>query len=144
MTPITPPTPPKGPPPRNQCGPLLVLVVAVFLLPAPVQAQDRATTGKITGLVADTTGGVLPGAAVRAVNLDTGLVRNGVSDDSGTYGLVLLPPGPYDVAVELAGFGAAELERRDACRRSRPDHQLHPGSGRRRPDGHRDRRNLPG
>ena len=110
MTLITPRTPPKSPPTRNQCGPLLVGLFAALLLPASTPAQDRATTGKITGLVSDTTGGVLPGASVRAVNLDTGLVRNGMSDDSGTYALVLLPPGSYDVGVELAGFGATELK----------------------------------
>ena len=92
------------------CRPLLVWLIAAFLLPPPAQAQDRATTGKITGLVSDTTGGVLAGAGVRAVNLDNGLVRTGVSGASGTYSLVLLPPGSYHVAVELAGFGAAELE----------------------------------
>ena len=110
MTPNTPPTPPKSPPLRNTCVPLLVWLLAAFLFPASTRAQDRATTGKITGQVTDTTGGVLPGAEVRAVNLDTGLVRTGVSDDSGTYSVVLLPPGSYDVGVELADFGAAELE----------------------------------
>ena len=106
----TPRTHPKSPPLRNTCVLLLVWMLAAFLLPASTRAQDRATTGKITGQVTDTTGGVLPGAAVRAVNLDTGLVRTGVSDDSGTYSVVLLPPGSYDVGVELADFGAAELE----------------------------------
>ena len=96
--------------PRNKCSPLLAWLVAAFLLPALAQAQDRATTAKITGLIADSTGGVLPGARVRVVNLDNGLVRTGVSDASGTYSLVLLPPGSYDVGVELAGFGAVELD----------------------------------
>ncbi len=109
-TPLTPRALIKSTTPREKCGRELLWLVAAFLLPVSAQAQDRATTAKITGLVSDTTGGVLPGAAVKVVNLDNGLVRAGVSDGSGTYGLSLLPPGSYDVHVELAGFGTAELE----------------------------------
>lgn len=94
----------------EKCGLALVRLVAAVLLLAPAQAQDRATTGKITGLVTDSTGGVLAGASVRVVNLENGLVRSGVSDDSGAYSVPLLPPGSYDLDVELAGFGTAELD----------------------------------
>ena len=109
-TPLPLCVPLKSTPLGEKCGLALVRLVAAVLLLAPAQAQDRATTGKITGLVSDTTGGVLAGATVRVVNVDNGLIRTGVSDDSGFYSVPLLPPGSYDLDVELAGFGTAELD----------------------------------
>ncbi len=71
---------------------LLVWLLAAVLLATPAGAQNRATTGEITGLLQDATGGVLPGATVTVVNLDDGLVRAAVSDGAGVYHVLLLPP----------------------------------------------------
>ena len=89
---------------------LIVRLLAAVLLATPAAAQNRATTGEITGLLADATGGVLPGATVTVVNLDDGLTRTAVSDGAGVYHVMLLPPGRYDVRAALAGFGAAALD----------------------------------
>jgi len=58
----------------------------------------------ISGTVADSTGGVIPGATVTVKNLETGAVRNLVTADSGTYDAPLLPVGRYEVSAEKAGF----------------------------------------
>ena len=89
---------------------VLAWLLAAILLATPVAAQNRATTGEITGLLEDATGGVLPGATVTVVNLDNGLIRTAVSDSAGVYHVMLLPPGRYDVRAELAGFGAGALD----------------------------------
>ena len=86
-----------------------LIVVSLFSMPAP--AQNRATTAEITGRVEDATGGVLPGATVTVVNLDNGLTRSAVSDGTGAYSVMLLPPGRYDVRAELPGFSAGKLDK---------------------------------
>jgi hypothetical protein len=78
------------------------LVAYLLLLPAPVSAQ---ATGAITGVVSDTSGGVLPGVTVDATNRDTGQVRTAVTANDGFYTLPLLNPGRYAVKATLTGFG---------------------------------------
>ena len=86
----------------------ILIVASLFSMPA--LAQNRATTAEITGLLQDATGGVLPGATVTVVNLDTGLTRSAVSGGTGAYSVMLLPPGRYDIRAELPGFDAGKLD----------------------------------
>jgi hypothetical protein len=84
------------------------LVLALALLPHPVTAQ--ATTGTISGTVADDSKAVLPGVTVTVRNTETGATRTLVSDERGGYRALNLPPGLYSVAAELAGFAPARRE----------------------------------
>jgi hypothetical protein len=59
----------------------------------------------IKGTVADASGGVLPKANVVAEDAEKGIRRSAVTNSSGGYLLTGLPPGTYDVSVELPGFG---------------------------------------
>ena len=86
-----------------------LIVVSLFSMAA--LAQNRATTAEITGRVEDAAGGVLPGGTVTVVNLDNGLTRSAVSDGTGAYSVMLLPPGRYDVRAELPGFSAGKLDK---------------------------------
>jgi hypothetical protein len=61
-------------------------------------------TGTITGLVIDTTGGAVGGAAVTVLNPRTGFERVFKTNADGTYSVPFLPPGQYDVTVEKEGF----------------------------------------
>jgi len=70
-------------------------------------AQGRAE-GSIVGKVTDETKGVLPGVTVTAINTATGLSRVSVTESDGAFRLSALPPGPYEVKAELAGFGVAK------------------------------------
>ena len=82
---------------RLLLGALLVLVLA----PGTVRAQ---ATAQINGIVADSSGGVLPGVTVIAIQTDTGFRREVVSDEAGAYALLNLPIGPYRLEATLAGF----------------------------------------
>jgi hypothetical protein len=88
---------------------LITLVVALAVaVPAPGEAQSQATTAEINGRVADSQGGVLPGVTVTATNPETGYSRTAVTNEQGVFVLPLLPPGVYDVTMELSGFGSVK------------------------------------
>jgi hypothetical protein len=65
-------------------------------------AQENAAT--ITGQVQDSTGAGVVGASVTARNVQTGLERTVVTNDSASYTLPLLPIGKYDLSSEKQGF----------------------------------------
>jgi hypothetical protein len=73
-----------------------VWVLALFLLVALVSAIPigaQAVTASITGVVTDSTGAVIGGAAVTAKDLDRGTTFSTVTDSAGSYNLAQLPVG---------------------------------------------------
>jgi hypothetical protein len=63
-----------------------------------------ATAGTLEGHVTDAdTGGPLQGASVKAVDLDTGASITRSTDETGFYGMALLP-GTYDVTAGKYGY----------------------------------------
>ena len=83
----------------------LVAVVVVVLASVPRGSFAQVTTAEVAGTIADESGAVLPGVAVTARNVQTGLERSTVSNEHGRYTLFALPPGEYVIRAELAGFG---------------------------------------
>src|SRR5688500_13344200 len=83
---------------------LLTFVVSVAAVSA---AFGQATTGEITGRVADATGQVITGATVTVVNTATGLSRTTTTSAVGEFLVTLLPPGRYTVSAEQTGFKKA-------------------------------------
>ena len=67
----------------------------------------QQNTAAISGRVLDSSGAAIPGATVVARNIETGLERPSITDETGTYTISLLPIGQYDVSGELAGFKKA-------------------------------------
>ncbi|MFY9552107.1 MAG: TonB-dependent receptor [Thermoanaerobaculia bacterium] len=86
----------------------LLLPILVALLFIPASSALSQTTGDITGRVLDEQGGVLPGVTVEARGPALQGVRSTVSDGTGAYRLVLLPPGTYKVTATLPGFAKVE------------------------------------
>jgi hypothetical protein len=78
------------------------LAVLVFLTTLALAAQT--TTGTFFGVVRDSTGGLLPGAAVTATQTETSLTRKTVTDNQGEYLITNLPVGRYSLTVEKSGF----------------------------------------
>ncbi len=67
-------------------------------------ALAQASTGNIRGSVTDSNGEVLPRAAVIVKNIDTGHERKLTTNSEGLYTADNLPPGDYEVRVEVKGF----------------------------------------
>lgn len=85
------------------------LVAALLQATTPPSfAQSTAINGTIEGTVLDSQDSPVPGAAIVATNLDTGLVVEARSDAYGFYRFLLLPLGRYGVKAELTGFKAIE------------------------------------
>jgi len=73
-----------------------------FLFATPAWAQTER--GGIRGTVVDTTQAVIPGVAVIATNVDTGVVRTGDTTGEGIYNIAALPGGTYRVEVVHPGM----------------------------------------
>jgi hypothetical protein len=79
-----------------------LLVLALWAsLAAPTFAQGEAS---IEGTVSDSSGGAVPGVAIRIKSLETGAERNLVTDETGRYDAAALPVGRYEVRAEKTGF----------------------------------------
>ena len=77
----------------------LIALLLLLLVPSGAYAQ-----ASITGVVRDTSGGVLPGVTVVAVNVGTGVTQQTLTGASGDWRLAALPTGTYEVVFELDGF----------------------------------------
>jgi hypothetical protein len=60
--------------------------------------------GQINGVVADSSGGVIPGVTVTAVEAGTAISRDTVTNEQGRYSFPSMRPTTYEVRAELAGF----------------------------------------
>ncbi len=91
---------------------LLVLpaLLACVLFTINALGQSQATTGNIEGRVLDPKEAAIPGAAVVAVNQDTGLEKTATTNDEGGFSLILLPPGTYTVRASANGFAQSEIK----------------------------------
>jgi hypothetical protein len=69
-----------------------------------VHALFTGTTGGINGVVTDLTGAVVPNAKVVAVNSNTNAEYQTTTDANGSYLLLDLPPGVYNVSISAAGL----------------------------------------
>ena len=71
---------------------LSVVCLCLGLVPAaPVSAQTGLAT--LTGIVADNSGGAVPGVAVTATSQATNVNYTGVTNEAGTYVITSVPIG---------------------------------------------------
>ncbi len=81
----------------------LFCCTAVPLVATPGFSQ-LAGTGNIQGTVTDSTGAVLPNAAVTLIDQATQVKRTGVSNNAGAYLFPSVPIGTYNLSVAAPGF----------------------------------------
>ncbi len=70
-------------------------------------AFAQLPSATVLGTVKDSTGAVVPDAAVTARSLETGATRTAKSGANGSYRFSAMPVGTYEVRAERAGFRAA-------------------------------------
>src|SRR5437016_998221 len=64
----------------------------------------QGATATMSGVVHDSTGGVIPGVTVTIKHTETGLTRTVQTAEDGGYRMPSLPVGAYEVTAEAAGF----------------------------------------
>jgi hypothetical protein len=87
------------------CAWVIALIVASV---APSAAQDFR--GRINGVVTDNSGAVLPGVTVTATSPALIQPQVQTTGADGTYRLIALPPGVYEITFELPGFQTIKRE----------------------------------
>ena len=91
--------------------PVLATVLLAVALAVPAVGLAQSDRGNITGVVRDTSKGVVPGVSVKVVNTATNATTEVVSSETGTYTASNLPPGIYRIEATLAGFKSAVVNR---------------------------------
>jgi Carboxypeptidase regulatory-like domain/TonB-dependent Receptor Plug Domain/TonB dependent receptor len=84
-------------------------VLALLLLAAgSTQLPADTSTATITGTVTDSSGAVLSGALVKAQDLDIGVSRSTLTNQSGVYLLLGLQAGNYEILASSPRFATAK------------------------------------
>jgi len=87
-----------------------LLAIACSLSLAPL-ALGQESTAEIRGRVLDAQDAPVPGATITITNQATGVIRQTVSNEDGSYFITAISPGSYELAAELTGF--TKYSRRD-------------------------------
>ena len=80
---------------------VVLLVTMVAMVTIGATGALAQTTGTIFGTVADESKALIPGVTVTVTNVDTGLTRTATTDAEGRYQVPNLPPGNYELELEL-------------------------------------------
>src|SRR5579863_2160805 len=85
---------------------LVFILGALFCITSVLATRARAqqTLGGITGVVEDSSGGIVPNATVSLLGDQTQLARTQTTSDSGTYNFVDLPIGSYTLTFSHDSF----------------------------------------
>jgi Carboxypeptidase regulatory-like domain len=83
-------------------GALMTLITLSALAPR----SNAQASASISGTITDQTGAVVVSAVVTVKNLETRAIRTTNSNVNGTYLVLSLLPGPYEVSVSYPGFKA--------------------------------------
>ena len=82
------------------------LVLALLLILVDL-SHAQIGQAQLSGTVRDSSGGVMPGVSVEAVNEKTGAVRNAITSGSGLFKSVIPETGEVKVLAENMGHGDA-------------------------------------
>src|SRR4030095_16178129 len=71
-------------------------------------ALSQVTTSSVTGFVADSSGGAVPGATVTITEVRTGFTRTATTNELGQYSILAIPSGEYNFTVQHSDFKTSE------------------------------------
>jgi Carboxypeptidase regulatory-like domain len=86
--------------------PLLLLLCLAFLSGPIVRAQTD--TGRVTGIVTDSSGAVVPGSTVKLINTDTGATLTFTAGSDGNFSFSAVNRGNYRVEAAHSGFQSVQ------------------------------------
>lgn len=78
--------------------------VLAILLYCCIAAHSQTITGSIGGVVTDSSGAVVSGAAVTATNTATNITATTTTNGAGIYSIRFLSIGSYKLAIQAKGF----------------------------------------
>src|SRR5262249_49075699 len=82
----------------------LRLILGLFVFGCCCNFTFAQATAQISGAVRDQSGAVLPGVEITAVQIDTGVTRTTITNETGSFVLPNLAIGPYRLEAALPGF----------------------------------------
>ncbi len=86
---------------------LLSVTLFLALVSTFAYAQGGGTASSLSGVVVDTTGGVIPGADVTVKNVGTGGEFKTITANNGTFSIPALSAGTYSATVTVPNFKVA-------------------------------------
>ena len=86
------------------------LLLSLVLMAVSGPALAQTDNGRVTGVVKDPSGAVVPGATVTLINELTGDARETVANAQGRYSFLGLKPAQYTVKAQLSGFQPNEVK----------------------------------
>jgi len=86
---------------------LRLLIVPLVLFGFALSGVAQTVTGAIRGTITDSSGAIVPSAAVTATNTATGVQTAAKTNQAGEYSIRFLQIGQYKVTVEATGFATA-------------------------------------
>jgi hypothetical protein len=84
----------------------VVLILAILLAYVPLAGQNAVVAGRVV----DSSGAVVPGAAVELTNRATGIRAATTANAEGYYVMPPQLPGVYDIVASATGFSATRLD----------------------------------
>ncbi|HEX6973209.1 MAG TPA: TonB-dependent receptor [Vicinamibacterales bacterium] len=81
----------------------VIVLTAMWAAGSIVYAQGGGAAS-LSGVVVDSTGGVMPGVDIVAKNTKNNAVNTAITDSEGRFTIPALEPGIYSVTVSLSGF----------------------------------------
>jgi hypothetical protein len=84
----------------------LILILASLVVLCNQPAHGQVEFGSMVGNVTDTSGGAVPGAAVKITLTTTNDTRSVLTDAAGAYTIATVTPGKYRVEISRDGFSS--------------------------------------
>lgn len=80
------------------------ILAAIWIGLTQISLAQSTNSGDIRGVVTDTSGAPIPGAAVTILNIATGVSKDLTTNDSGVYDTSSIVAGTYKITFSKAGF----------------------------------------
>jgi hypothetical protein len=88
---------------QTLAGKLLPLLLCLLFFPV-LSLQAQTDTGRVTGIVTDPSGAVVPGTTLKLINTDTGVTLTATAGNDGNFTFSAVPRGNYRVEASHSGF----------------------------------------